>query len=245
MPHIKRRLGQKATNNSAAEQDYKQEKHTRASELTGLNIESIHDQPKDTEKAIAKPEGTYAASSTVFRSRRMRKAPAAAKRKIELQRFGLKQAATASPQSLEAWCIIKTSYNGRYQVEQPYLVDPELQDILDEHLRPIKLQLILNQDGSYGLLYTKLTDGYENSWMDSAELCSEQLEQGWGRVISERAQKQYVYAPVTNGKALPTADEFPNLEEVIKEVFADHTIRDLSDPVLEDMGIYIDPNQAA
>lgn len=176
---------------------------------------------------------------------RKRKAIETAQRQLKLLRMPLKNAAVASPQSDELWGLIRSVHNGRFQVEEVYLVTPELMGLLDKHLRPIKVQVILNQDGSYSLLYTKLTDGYENSWMDSAEACSEQLEQGWGRVISDRAQQEYVYVPVSNGKPVPAAESFPDLEETIKHVFADRTVSDLTHPVLEEMGIYIDPDLLA
>lgn len=191
------------------------------------------------------PVGNRFVEPRPLRSRRTRKAPKQSQRKAVVVRVPLSLAVVACRDSKEMWVLITKSFNGRFQVEEVILVAEHLQDQLYEHLRPVKMQAILNQDGSHSLLYTKLTDGYENTWMDSAESCSELLEQGWGRVISDRTQQEYVYVPVNNGKPLPATDEFPDLDEMIQQVFADKMVNDLEHPILEEMGIYIDPNQAA
>ena len=212
---------------------------------TNTPAETIIEQPKENEEFSDASSDRHSATPIISRPRRTRRVVGATNSETKLIRAPLKQAVVASQQSAEIWALVQLNYSKGYQKEEIYFVGSELIDGLSDHVRPIKVQVVLNQDSSYSLFYTKLTDGYENSWMDSAEACSEQLEQDWGRIISDQIQQEYLYVPDNKGKSIPDASTFPDLDEMIEKVFANRTIDSLKHPVLEEMNIYVNQDFAA
>jgi hypothetical protein len=210
---------------------------------TSTVVETSIEQSEKSDEPSKSYKRERSASPKATRVRR--RVVGTSKNEVKLVRVQLNKETFACSYSIEIWVLINSNFSKGFQKEKVFNIAPELVDYLSEHVRPIKVQVVLNQDGSYSLLYTKLTDGFSNSWMDSAEACSEQLEQGWGRVISDKVNQEYIFLPDNSGRSIPDADSFPNLEETIEKVFANSTINSLSDPVLEEFGIYIDPDLAA
>jgi len=193
--------------------------------------------PEHVEPELSSEQSSNVKNPLGLGNRRKRKPITQQKPKMELLRAPLKEAHIASPNSLEAWCAITRNTTGSQFQEDLNPFGDDLLEAFGADIRPVKLQVVMDIKGVQKLLFTKLTDGYENSWLDSAEECSIQLEKGWGTVLSDRDNEQYVYKPARGTRNIPAPEDFTDLNEAIQLVLGDNIIDTLDHPAIEKLGL--------